>query len=54
MVLRGVKMGRDFGKVFEVLEGLTPADRVILNPSDSLSSGATVRVVEPSQTVSAR
>jgi RND family efflux transporter MFP subunit len=44
--LRSVKLGRDFGQTIEILSGVTPTDRVILNPSDSLSSGVTVRVAE--------
>jgi RND family efflux transporter MFP subunit len=44
--LRSVKLGRDFGQTIEILSGVTPNDRVILNPSDSLSSGVTVRVAE--------
>ena len=44
--LRSVKLGRDFGQTVEILSGVTPKDRVILNPSDSLSSGLTVRVAE--------
>jgi len=42
--LRSVKLGRDFGPIVEILEGIAPADRVILNPSDSLISGVTVRI----------
>jgi len=41
--LRKVKLGRDFGATVEILGGVSPADRVILNPSDSLTSGAVVR-----------
>ncbi|MCX6899884.1 MAG: efflux RND transporter periplasmic adaptor subunit [Verrucomicrobia bacterium] len=52
--LRSIKLGRDFGKSVEVIEGIGPTDRVILNPSDSLTAGATVRVAGPSQTVSTR
>jgi len=44
--LRPIKIGRDFGPVVEILDGVQPADRVILNPADSLVSGATVRVAE--------
>lgn len=39
-----VTIGRDFGKELEVLAGLRPGDRVVLNPSDTLSDGAKVRV----------
>jgi RND family efflux transporter MFP subunit len=42
--LRTVSLGRDFGPSVEVLRGLGPADRVILNPADSLVSGITVHV----------
>jgi RND family efflux transporter MFP subunit len=42
--LRVVAMGRDFGPTVEILGGVTAKDRVILNPSDSLVSGSTVRV----------
>ena len=44
--LRSVKLGRDFGATLEVLDGVQPLDRVVLNPSDSLVSGTTVRVAE--------
>jgi RND family efflux transporter MFP subunit len=39
-----ITIGRDYGATVEVVSGLTPGDEVILNPSDSLISGATVRV----------
>lgn len=42
--LRSVELGRDFGRTLEVLSGVGPEDRVILNPSDSLSEGAVVRI----------
>lgn len=44
VALRAVRLGRDLGKSVEVLEGVGASDRVILNPSDSLVDGATVRV----------
>ena len=44
--LRRIIVGRDRGPVLEVRGGLTAADRVILNPADSLSSGQTVQVRE--------
>lgn len=50
VALRSIKLGRDFGKTVEVLEGLSLTDRVILNPSDSLTAGAVVRVAIPQQT----
>ncbi len=42
--LRTVQVGRDFGKTIEIRGGLTPADRVITNPTDSLVTGAKVQV----------
>ena len=44
--LRNVTLGRDFGPTIEILGGVGPADRVILNPADSLVGGTTVRVAE--------
>ena len=43
--LRNVMLGRDFGATVEILGGVSPTNQVILNPSDSLASGATVRAV---------
>jgi membrane fusion protein (multidrug efflux system) len=42
--LRDVKVGRDFGIQSEILSGVTASDKVIVNPSDSLTSGTIVRV----------
>ena len=42
--LRDVKVGRDFGVQSEILSGVTESDKVIVNPSDSLTTGTTVRV----------
>jgi len=45
-ILTPIKIGRDFGSEVEVVSGLNASDSVILNPSDSLVSGAQVRVVQ--------
>jgi RND family efflux transporter MFP subunit len=45
-VLTTVTPGRDFGTEIEVVSGVTPQDAVIENPSDSLTTGAPVRVVK--------
>jgi RND family efflux transporter MFP subunit len=42
-----VTPGRDFGSEIEIVAGLTAQDSVILNPADSLTEGALVRVAEP-------
>lgn len=44
--LHKVTLGRDFGATVEILDGVTRQDKVILNPSDSLISGATVQVAK--------
>src|SRR6266404_3520333 len=42
--LHDIKVGRDFGTTIEIVRGVTPSDRVINNPSDSLTTGAIVHV----------
>jgi hypothetical protein len=44
--LRDVKIGRDFGVQSEILSGVSETDKVIVNPSDSLTSGLTVRIAQ--------
>jgi RND family efflux transporter MFP subunit len=50
--LRDVKVGRDFGIQSEILSGVSESDKVIVNPSDSLTTGTTVRLAETTPTVS--
>jgi multidrug efflux system membrane fusion protein len=45
--LRPVAVGRDLGTSIEINSGLSPSDRVIDNPADSLADGQLVRVVTP-------
>jgi membrane fusion protein (multidrug efflux system) len=52
--LRQVQVGRDFGQTIEILSGVTPADRVIVNPPDSLANGMVVRVAQPPPTPAAK
>ncbi|HYY27134.1 MAG TPA: hypothetical protein VE860_04275 [Chthoniobacterales bacterium] len=42
--VRKIKTGKDLGTSVEVTQGLSPDDRVILNPSASLATGQTVRI----------
>jgi RND family efflux transporter MFP subunit len=42
-----ITIGRDFGATVEVVSGLHSTDKVIANPSDSLTSGSPVRISEP-------
>jgi RND family efflux transporter MFP subunit len=39
-----ITVGRDFGSTLEVTSGLSKGDKVIVNPSDSLTSGTPVRI----------
>ena len=43
--LQKIKLGRDFGVSSDVIDGLKGGEKVVLNPSDSLSEGDTVTVV---------
>lgn len=47
--LRPIVIGRDFGNTIEIVGGLDPTDRIIINPSDSLEAGQQVRVAQPNQ-----
>jgi len=42
--LRDIKVGRDFGTTIEIVQGVAPSDKVILNPADSLVTGDVVRI----------
>jgi len=45
--LKSIVEGRDFGNTIEVLSGLDADDAVVINPPDSIVSGALVRVATP-------
>ena len=47
VVLKSIQLGRDFGDTVEVTAGLTPQDRVIDNPPETLQTGATVQMAAP-------
>ena len=44
VVLKPVTVGRDFGATLEILTGVGPSDRVVLNPPATLADGDQVRV----------
>lgn len=48
--LRAVKLGRDFGQTIEILAGIDPKDRVIVNPSDSIVANCMVAIKETTKT----
>ena len=41
-----ITIGHDYGSTVEVLNGLTPEDTVILDPSDSIMDGSPVKIAE--------
>lgn len=46
--LRAINIGKDYGTSLEILGGVSVADLVIINPSDSLEPGQIVNVAAPS------
>jgi len=44
--LRPINIGRDYGTSLEILGGVSIGEQVIINPSDSLEDGQSVKVVE--------
>jgi membrane fusion protein, multidrug efflux system len=42
--IRKVEIGEDLGTKLEIVKGLSPTDQIIVNPSDSLSTGMKVHV----------
>jgi RND family efflux transporter MFP subunit len=47
--IRAVKVGRNFGETVELLEGVEASERIVLNPSDSLSEGDQVTIAPPAK-----
>jgi RND family efflux transporter MFP subunit len=45
VILKSIKIARDFGDVVEVDSGLTGGEKIIVNPSDSLFNGQQVQIV---------
>jgi RND family efflux transporter MFP subunit len=48
VVLKSIQLGRDFGDTVEVTAGLSPQDRVIDSPPETLQAGDTVQVAASS------
>ena len=44
--LKNVTIGQDYGTSLEITSGVTKADRIVINPSDSLADGASVQTTE--------
>jgi multidrug efflux system membrane fusion protein len=45
--MRQINIGRDYGTTLEILGGVSPADQIVINPSDSLENGQAVHVARP-------
>lgn len=45
VILKSIKINRDYGDTVEVSSGLQAGEKIIVNPSDSLFSGQKVNVV---------
>jgi len=45
-----ITIGHDYGTTLEILSGLTAADEVIVDPSDSLTDGMPVQITPPAKT----
>jgi RND family efflux transporter MFP subunit len=44
VVLKTIEIGRDLGTEIEITSGLSPSDKVIRNPSDSIGNGDSVHI----------
>jgi RND family efflux transporter MFP subunit len=53
VVLKQVQLGRDLGDSVEVVSGLSPSDRIINNPPETIAAGDTVRVAAATPTAAA-
>jgi hypothetical protein len=42
--LKKLTIGRDFGNALEVLQGIDPTDRIVVNPPDALEQGEPVNL----------
>jgi membrane fusion protein, multidrug efflux system len=47
VVMKPIKIGRDFGKAIELASGLSPSDKVIDSPPDGLLDGDPVHITGP-------
>ncbi|HET6143855.1 MAG TPA: efflux RND transporter periplasmic adaptor subunit [Candidatus Acidoferrales bacterium] len=51
--LKKITIGRDFGNALEILQGVEPADRVVINPPDALEQGEQVNIAQQAATPAA-
>jgi hypothetical protein len=48
--LKKITVGRDFGNSLEILQGIDPTDRVVINPPDALEQGELVNLAPQAAT----
>jgi RND family efflux transporter MFP subunit len=48
--LKKITVGRDFGNSLEILQGVEPTDRIVINPPDSLEQGESVNLAPQAAT----
>jgi RND family efflux transporter MFP subunit len=51
--LKKLTIGRDFGNALEVLQGIDPTDRIVINPPDALEQGEQVNLAAQNATTTA-
>ena len=51
VTFKPVQLGRDFGDTVEITSGISPSDRLVDNPPETLESGDAVRLAVPRQTL---
>lgn len=44
VALRHISIGRDYGTSLEILQGISPTDRIVMNPPDSIADGQPVNI----------
>ncbi|MES2106045.1 MAG: efflux RND transporter periplasmic adaptor subunit [Pseudomonadota bacterium] len=54
VTLHAVSIGHDLGNALEILDGISIADKLVLNPADSLADRDIVTVVQPKQAETAK
>jgi RND family efflux transporter MFP subunit len=54
ITLRKVQIGRNLGEEMELLDGIAPTDRLVMNPTDSLADGDVVALAAPASASQAK
>ena len=46
VIIKDIKLGRDYGQALEIVAGVDSKDRVVMNPQDSLINGVAVAIAD--------